>query len=171
MPKFVFRLQGVLRQRKNAEQQRQRELAMVQAQMAALDAELRALDNSKQTTEQDLRNNRLMGRLDLAFLAAYRRYALSMQRKAMEIAQKMAAVAQQLDLAKKNLAEAAKKRKVLEKLRERQFERWREQLLRHELAELDEVAMQMSFQNIEEALIAEAQIADGRMVGDGSGVA
>jgi flagellar FliJ protein len=148
MAKFVFKLDGVLRQRTHVEQQRKREQATIQSQMAALDAELRALDGSVRASEQDLRQNRLVGRIDLAFLAAHRRYAFAMQRKAMGIAQKMAGVQIQLDKAQRNLAEASKQRKILEKLRERQFARWHEQLERRDLAEMDEIAMRLSHQQI-----------------------
>ena len=116
---------------------------MIQGQMSALDAELRALDASVRASEADLRTNRLVGRLDLVFLAAHRRFAVAMQRKATEIAQKMAAVQVQLDRAKRNVAEAAKKRKIIEKLRERQYARWREQLERRDVAEMDEIGMQL----------------------------
>src|SRR5208282_1847920 len=85
MAKFFFQLEGVLRQRTHAEQQRKRDVAVIQLQMTALEQELRALDASRQATEQDMRDNRLRGRLDLAFLAAHRRYSFAMQRKALEI--------------------------------------------------------------------------------------
>jgi len=143
MARFVFQLDGVLRHRTNLEHQCKRELALIQGQMSALDADLRALDASVRASEADLRTNRLLGRLDLAFLAAHRRYAVAMQRKAMDIAQKMAAVQVQLDRAKQNLAEAAKKRKIIEKLRERQYARWREQLERRDIAEMDDIGMQL----------------------------
>ena len=145
MAKFAFQLEGVLRHRANIEHQRKRELAVIQSQMTALDAELRALDVSVRASENDLRTNRLMGKIDTAFLGAYRRYSISMHRKAMGIAQKMAGVQVQIDQAKKNLAEAAKKKKVLEKLRERQFARWREQIARRDAAEMDEIGMQIGF--------------------------
>src|SRR5580698_9294257 len=122
MAKFVFQLEGVLRHRTNIEHQRKRELAVIQSQMTALDAELRALDLSVRSSETDLRTNRLLGKIDTAFLGAYRRYSIAMQRKAMGIAQKMGAIQVQIDQAKKNLAEATKWKKVLEKLRERQLE-------------------------------------------------
>jgi flagellar protein FliJ len=143
MPRFVFQLDGVLRQRTHVEQQRQRELAVVQGQMAALDAELRALDTAVRAAEDDLRKNRLVGRIDLAFLAAHRRYAFAMQRKAMGIAQKMAGVQIQLEKAQRNLAEAAKQKKILAKLRERRLERWRDDVQRRDLTEMDEIAMRI----------------------------
>jgi flagellar FliJ protein len=145
MARFVFKLEGVLRQRKTAEQQKQRDLANIQARMAVLQAELRAMDLSVQTATEDVRRNRLTGPLDLSFLAAHRRYSFAMQRKAMELAQKMAVVQRDVDAARTRLAEAAKQRKVIEKLRERQMERWREEASKRELAELEEVGLQMSY--------------------------
>ncbi len=156
MAKFVFQLDGVLRHRTNIEQRCKRELAVIQGQMSALDGELRALDASVRASEADLRTNRLVGRLDLAFLAAYRRYAVAMQRKAMGIAQKMAGIQVQLDQAKRNLAEAAKKRKVIEKLRERQLARWREQLERRDVAEMDEIGMQLGHDRFIQAVAGAA---------------
>ena len=93
--------------------------------------------------DKDLRENRLIGKLDLRFLAAHRRFAFSMQRKALALAEQMAQVQVKVDEAQKKLTEAMKRRKAIEKLREKQFERWREDLCRYELHEMDEVAMQM----------------------------
>jgi flagellar FliJ protein len=155
MARFVFKLEGVLRHRANIEQQRRRELATVEAQMASLEAQLRALDAAVRASETDLRENRLVGRLDMAFLAAHRRYAISMQRKAMATAQKMAGMQRQLETARQNLAEAAKQRKIIEKLRDRQLTRWKAEQARHELMELDEIAMRLSYQNgLEESSVA-----------------
>jgi flagellar export protein FliJ len=143
MPKFEFQLDGVLRQRKHAEQQRQRELAVIQLQMTRLKADLDQMDRAVRDTEQDMRDNRLIGRLDLSYLAAHRRFAFSMQRKAMALAEQMAAIQIKINEAQRNLSEAVKGRKAIEKLREKQFERWREAQARHEILELDEVTIQM----------------------------
>jgi len=148
MPKFDFKLEGVLRQRKNAEQQLQRELAVFQGEMAVLEAELRALDVSVQQTTEDLRQNRMTGRLDLNFLGAHRRFTLAMQRKALGIAQLMNGVRIKMVESQRKLGEAVKKRKILEKLREKQFEEWRQGIAKQELHDLDEVAMQMSYRQL-----------------------
>jgi flagellar FliJ protein len=147
MALFVFKLEGVLRHRANIEEQRRRELAAIQAEMAMLEKELAELDAAMRASETDLRQNRLVGRLDLAFLAAQRRYAIAMQRKAIALAQKMAGVRPKLELARANLAEAAKQRKIIEKLRDRQLTRWKQEQAHHELLELDDVAMRLSYQN------------------------
>jgi flagellar FliJ protein len=146
MPKFVFKLEGVLKQRKHAERQRLLELGVIQKDMTRLQENLRMLDQTVRDAEKDLRENRMTGKLDLAFLAAHRRFAFSMQRKAMALAEQMAGVKIKVDEAQKKLTDAVKRRKAIEKLREKQLERWREDLARAEIHEMDEVAMQMGRQ-------------------------
>lgn len=148
MARFVFQLEGVLRHRRNVELERQRDVAKVQAQMTALDAQLRALDAEVTAATDDVRQNRLVGKIDLQFLAAHRRYQAATQRKAMEIVERMGAVQVQLNEARGRLAEAAKERKVIEKLRERQEEAWRAELRRKEAAVTDEIAMQMTYRKM-----------------------
>src|SRR3954468_24593881 len=144
MPKFVFQLDAVRRHRKMLEEQRMRELGQAQAVMAKMETELRAMDETTQTVTTDLRDNRLTGKLDMAFLAAHRRYVLAMQRKAMELAQRMAAQQQVVDAARRALAEAAKQRKIMDKLKERQQERWKIEQSRKESEQLAEVNMQLA---------------------------
>jgi len=147
MAKFVFKFAGVLRQREYVEDQRQRELAVVQQEMTRLQAELRQLNDSVQSSTDDLRTNHLTGRLDLNFLGAHRRFMLAMQRKAMGLVQQIAAVQKRVDAAQAALAEAAKQRKIMEKLRERSLERWKADLNRKEMMETDEIAMQIGYRN------------------------
>ncbi len=147
MAKFVFKFDGVLRQREHVETQRQRELAVVQQEMTQLQIELRALNDSVRGSTDDLRNNHLTGRLDLNFLAAHRRFMLAMQRKGTVIAQQIAGVQNRVDIAQRALAEAAKQRKIMEKLREKSLERWKAQASRKDVMEADEIAMQMGYRN------------------------
>src|SRR5947209_18464341 len=146
MPKFTFQLQGVLRHREMIEQEKQRAFALAQAERAAAQAEIKRLDETVQQALADLRANHLTGSLDLSFLAAHRRFMLAMQRQGIELMQKLQAAQKKVEAAQIELAEAAKQRKIMEKLRERQQARWNADAERRESAELDEVAMQMTFQ-------------------------
>jgi flagellar FliJ protein len=145
--KFVFKFDGVLRQREHVETQRQRELAVVQLEMTKLQNDLRALNDQVSGSTDDLRNNHLTGRLDLNFLAAHRRFMLAMQRKGGVLMQQIAAVQRRVNVAQAALAEAAKQRKIMEKLREKSLERWKADLARKEMMETDEIAMQMGYRN------------------------
>lgn len=146
MPKFVFQLQAVLRHRKTLEEQRQRELGAARAELEKMEAELRQMDEITRGVSDDVRTNRLTGTLDMSFLAAHRRYILAMQRKALALAQRMAQQQQVVEVARRALAEAAKQRKIIEKLRERQHERWKSEQSRKELEGLSEVNMQLALE-------------------------
>ncbi len=145
MARFVFKLDGVLRQRKQVERMKQRELAVVQAEMNRLQEQIRSLEASVQTATADVRSNRLTGVLDMSFLAAHRRFMNSTQRQGMQLVQRAALLQRQLDACRLAVAEAAKQRKIIEKLREKKFEDWKADRSRKELAELDEVTMQLSY--------------------------
>jgi flagellar FliJ protein len=148
MAKFVFKLEGVLRQREHIEQQKQRMLAIKQAQLVELQGALRNLQQTLDMTNEDVRRNHLVGRLNMDFLAAHRRFLTGMQRQGMTLVQKIALAQRATDEARAELAEAAKQRMVIEKLREKQFNRWRAEQDRRELAEMDEIGMQLAYQNL-----------------------
>ena len=148
MPRFHFQLEGVLKQREGIERERQRALAVAQAKMQRLEEQLRDLDRAVQAAHADAREHHLVGRLDMAFLAAHRRFIASSQRQAMSLAQSMAGVKAEIDQARVALAEAAKQRKVIEKLRERQYDRWKADLLKKETAEMDEIGTQLAVRNL-----------------------
>jgi len=149
MAQFDFSLEGVLRHRRHVEQERQRDLARAQQQMRHAQDELRELNQAMQSSLGDVRQNRLVGKLDLGFLAAYRRYQAAMQRKGTGMAQKMVLIQREVDAAQKALAEAAKQRKIIEKLREKQHDRWKQEQSRKEAADLDEVTMRMAAWNVD----------------------
>lgn len=151
MARFVFKLEGVLRHRHNVEKDRQRQVALIQQQLQLLDNELRRLDRSVQQATEELRSGGLVGRLDMSFIAAHRRFVAATQRKAMVLVQKMALVQKQLEEARRSLAEAAIQRKIIEKLREKHLARWRDDQTRHELSQLDEIGMQLGYRHLREA--------------------
>lgn len=145
MARFVFNLEAVLRQRSHIEKEKQRELALIQRQMTDLQTELRALNGSVQTATDDVRDNRLVGKLDMQFLAAHRRFMAATQRKGTEIVQRMALVQKQVDEAQRALAEAAKNRKAMEKLKEKAHERFKAAQAQKEFLAADELNTQMSY--------------------------
>ena|ERR1019366_2873852 len=146
MAKFDFQLEGVLRHRHRVEHERQRDYAVAQAQRTKAHDALKNLDERVQLAAKDLRDNHLIGEIDLSFLAAHRRFMQAMQRQGLALMQEYQLAVKKVAVAQAALAEAAKQRKILEKLRERQKTRWAEALAKKELEQLDEVAMQMTYQ-------------------------
>ncbi len=126
-----------------------RNLAEKQAAVAKLTDELKRLDADMQSSVADLRTNRLTGTLDLGFLAAHRRFSLAMQRRAVEHARRIVVAQQAVEKARAELAEAAKQKKVIEKLKEKRRVLWRHEQDQKEMAQLDEIGMQIAFEQIE----------------------
>ena len=151
MAKFVFKLAGVLRHRKMLEQQKLRNYAQVSARLRGLEDELKSLNEQMTATNDDIRQNHLTGPLDISFITAHRRFLLGMQSKGLQIVQEMAKVGREVETARLALVEATKEVKVLEKLREKQEQRWREEVSRKELAEMDEVGMQLANDSLRES--------------------
>lgn len=128
-----------------------RELAAVQAEHAVVLAELRALDETVGQAVTDLRNNRLVGKLNMPFIAAHRRFVMAVQRKGQLQLEKLQAIQKRVDAAKSRLNEAVKQKKIIEKLREKQHAIWLQEFSRKEFAALDEVMMQMTASSIRDA--------------------
>ena len=158
MPGFRFKLDTVLRHRERIEQDRQRDLALAQAELVKVQEQLRRLNESVENSTADLRANHLIGPINLAYLTAHRRFVLSMRREGTALVAVLREHDAKVAAARDVLAEATRERKVLEKLRENQLVKWKEGQARREAADLDEVAMQMSF---EQQLLSEAARAGG----------
>lgn len=146
MAKFVFHLEAVLRQRETVEKQARRELAARLRNLESLKAELAHLDQSLREATEHLRANHLTGPLDMSYIQAHRRFAGSVQRQGMQLAQKIALAQREFEAARMSLAEAAKARKIMEKLRERQWQRWKAQLDARDARESDEIGMKLAYE-------------------------
>jgi flagellar FliJ protein len=145
MARFVFSLEGVLRHRRNIEHGRQRELADATVAMQRLQDELRELDELLKQSNEEMRQSHLTGRIEMSWLVAHRRFVMSGQRKAVTLMQRIALAQRAVQEKRQALVEAARETKVLEKLREHQWEAWRAEQARKEFAELDEAGTQIAY--------------------------
>lgn len=148
MAGFRFKLEGVLRHRKHVEREHQRAVSELLARMAQMQQELQEIDRTVADSTEHLRGSHLTGSIDLTYLTAHRRFVAAQRMRAAELVQRMARLQQQIDQARQALAEAAKQRKIIEKLREKRLARWRADQQRAEMAQLDEVGMQLSFASL-----------------------
>ena len=146
MPLFTFQLQPLLAHRQRVEDDARRQMTAVNDELLSAQADLRQVEQTVQLALTDLRENRLVGRIDLPFLSAHRRFMTAMQRQGSDRARRVATAQAKVDAARQQLAEAAKQRKAIETLRDQQHERWRQEQGRREAAAGDEVAMQMAVQ-------------------------
>jgi flagellar FliJ protein len=147
MAKFVFKLEALLSQRRREEQECQRVLAEQAAVVNAAEDAVRRIDESVSAGHDDVRQH-LMGTLDMGFLTAHRRFMGAMQRQVTDLLQKVAIAKKQLNEARIKLADAAKRRKAIEKLREHQLERWKSDQARREATLNDEIGNQLAYHNL-----------------------
>ncbi len=78
MAQFKFKLAAVLRHRESVEKERQRDYALALARQKEIEDQLKALDQTMQATNDDVRQNHLVGRLDVS-----RRESLGLQVRAL----------------------------------------------------------------------------------------
>lgn len=154
MAKFVFQLHAVLRQREHVERQRQRDFSVAQGELVKLQTALRDLEQSQQQATMDLRANHLIGPIDLAFLAAHRRFVFAVQRKGMALVQRIALSQRKVDETRLFLAQAARDRKAIEILRDKRRAAWLAAEAKKEAEALDEVGTQLNYFHLDEARTA-----------------
>lgn len=147
MPKFVFQLEAVLKQRAAVERTRQLAVAAVEQERAAAEDELRqcqagidreralmrdmlapAADGSSRAV--DLRGVRMQAASSLSLVGRVSRGAF-----------RLAGVHRRLDAARAELLKATTARKAVETLRERRYEEWVAEQKKKEAAALDELAV------------------------------
>jgi flagellar FliJ protein len=145
MPRFVFKLEGVLDQRRHVEQQRQRDLAEAQLQILTIERQVEEAAASQESASVPLR-----GQIDPRTLAVQVRFSQVMRQKLSTLRQQLAAAREDLSTAHAALLEASKQRKVLEKLQEKQQARWTEEQKRREAATHEEMNQHAGAENSRE---------------------
>lgn len=153
-PKFIFRLEPLLDLRKQQEKEQQRRVAVIQQEINTLIARIRQSEEMIRDQDHALTASQLSGRLDLVYIATEKRYVGTLRLLIANTIQKVANVEHPMVQARAELLAAAKARKVIEKLRERQFARWQAELLRKENAEMDEIGTQLALRKIAETGMA-----------------
>ena len=164
MAQFKFNLETVLRQRTTVEQLAQRAVAEARQKLVPLQEKLAELGRQRQQADDDMRQNRLVGTVDVSFIAGHRRFVIAMEQQALALARQIAEAQVLVDRAQAALLQAARARKAIDTLKDRQHERWAEAEAKKEAALLDEAGMQIAFDNLNDAGPRDARPSDG---GDG----
>jgi len=146
MAKFQFRLATLLRLREAARDERR----------AALGEAYRADDVLRQRQEQvagemdglkgSCRQVVGPGTVDIDKLLAAQRYEIVLRAEGMQLARQREMIGAEIERRREALVQANRDVRVLEKLRERQAERHRDEQVHREIRELDEVAGRRALQ-------------------------
>lgn len=138
--RFQFRLETVLRLRREREQAQQRVVAERVRALGAAQGRLRSAGERLIDAVSAARGQRGVGSLDLAQIARQRFWLGHLQRVITEEEHALQAIARDLSAERRRLAVLARDRRAIEKLRERQEQRYKSELERVERIEMDEVA-------------------------------
>lgn len=136
---FKFRLESILKLRRMAEDEKKRAVAELVSEINQYQQE--ALDMAetirKSTTEL---TPSIQGRVNLQEVARVQGYVGQLQRGINQRIENVARVQQKLGLARQDLAEAVRRTRILEKLKEKQKKQYMDELKRQENRALDEMA-------------------------------
>src|SRR5947208_1512702 len=120
MARFEFRLAALLTHRQQIEKEKQRVMGKIQQEMQALMRQIQETRSRIVAENRTLGAKELTGRLDMQYIAHEKRYVGNLQVKVILSMQKLAGMEQTLAAARADLLAAAKARKVIEKLKEKQ---------------------------------------------------
>ncbi len=140
MKKFTFRLEPVLKLRRVEEDKKKRAVGVLLTEISR--QQQAALDMANAITRQgvSLKSQFECGKVDVDWIAYYQGYVANMQQSISEKIAEVGRIQEKLAFARADLAEAAKQTKILEKLKEKQQNRFKEEIRKQETAELDEMA-------------------------------
>lgn len=146
MPKFTFPLQSLLDHRARIERDAQVALAAVEQERRAIELELARRQREVTGLKQDLRaalappSGVAAMPVDIRGARLQAGATLHLRARAQQLVLQLAGVHHRLDAARAVLREASTRRRAVELLKERQFQRWKAEQQRKENNTLDELA-------------------------------
>jgi len=151
MAVFQFKLEPLLKHRRTLEEQAQSELAQRLRHKLMLENQLRDQQQTIVTDKASMADS-LVGRVDVGRIRQHAMHQHQVALRVQQIAMRLLELNREIDEARASLIEAAKQRKAVERLKEKQFERWRAAQEKARAAELDELATQAYARRPEEPL-------------------
>jgi len=136
MKKFRFPLDKLLRYRRSRLAERQAELEKLLAGRAQVERCLAALEQEEQLVMDSLRRMPVLGADDLASADQFRRYAVA---ESARLLREVSEFASRIEAARQAVVDARREVEILERLRERRLNAWRQEVDREteqQIAEL-----------------------------------
>jgi len=140
MKKFKFRLENLLRLRRQEEDQKKQVVGILMSKIQEQQQQALEMAAAIQQEGQKLKQHYTEGTVDLDWVGHYRVYVMHLQQAINERIKKVAEIQEKLKVAREELVKAAQQTKILEKLRERQKERYDRASQRIETVQQDEIS-------------------------------
>ena len=147
MKKFKFRLESLLKLRQQNEDEKKRAVGLLLSEIHEQQRQALEMDAQLQQEGDLLKEQYLQGSVDLDWVGHYRRYVTSVQNAINQRIANVAKVQGNLNHARSELTQAARQKKILEKLKEKKQKRYDAEIRRQELLAGDEMATQRYLRN------------------------
>ncbi|NLX13314.1 MAG: flagellar export protein FliJ [Phycisphaerales bacterium] len=138
--RFVFRLETLLKIRQQREEWQQRIVAGRLRQIQETRRRIADLEQRMHAGQEAVRDSQRRGRIDLQQAMHYRHWIGHLHKNVLETQSHLGYLEAELVRERAALSEAAKQRKILDKLKERQWQRHLRGEDRREVNEADELA-------------------------------
>ena len=139
MKKFKYRLETLLKVKTQVEKEKQRQHALTLQKVYDQKNLLTQIDHTRQENMNRQRDY-LIGSLSLAEMLIYSRYFLKLKRDTVAGREILIGLEKEEDKKRQDLVQASKERKIYDKLKEKQREKYNAVIELTEKKELDEVA-------------------------------
>ncbi|MFZ5980714.1 MAG: flagellar export protein FliJ [Candidatus Zixiibacteriota bacterium] len=146
MKKFKFRLETLLKVKVQTEKEKQREHALTLQKVYDQKDRLNQIDRNRQEN-MNRQRERLIGSMSLAEMLIYSRYFMKLKRDTVSGRELLRGLEKEEDKKRKALVKASKERKIYDKLKEKQQEKYNAEIELQEKKELDEIATNIFRQN------------------------
>lgn len=138
MAKFIYRMQNILNIKYKLEEQAKQEYMAVQSRLNEEEAKLVSLQNRKESYFVEYRRL-LQEKLDVLEIETCKNAIILMDEYIVNEKAVISKIQKELELAIQKMNEAMQERKIHEKLREKQFEIFLQELNQEEMKEIDQL--------------------------------
>ncbi|MEZ7891006.1 MAG: flagellar export protein FliJ [Candidatus Wallbacteria bacterium] len=142
MKKFVFNLELVLKLRKKEEEKITQELAAAQIRYQQIMEEIKGVEAQISLNYANLKKI-YSGNIDIAMITSIKLYLEKLKRDRAMLEEKAEEAASEVEEVKKRLLEAVKNRKIIEKHKENEYEKYRAEFLKNDNLIIDEISSNM----------------------------
>jgi len=141
MKKFTFSLQPLLDYRKRYEDRLKKELAEIKKEEKRQKKIIEQLHKKRIKCEEELRKRRISGEIEIASLLIYQFYLDKLSLQIEEETKKMEEIFLKIKNKQTQIIEASKNKKVLEKLKEKRWLKFIDDVEKDEQRFIDEIAL------------------------------
>ena len=136
---FSFSLQALLNWKINLEEQSQLRLAEIRRRMTLLQKEIETLARKRKAEEENLKEKSRSGIAGAEYLL-YRNFSEGARRDLLSLEEKKMSIAREMRAEREQLIALMKEKKILEKIKEKQFRKYLSDMEKSEQKRNDEIA-------------------------------